>query len=567
MKSPCCSRCVETKSPCIYKAHRKTGPKFRTIQNKQFESVDVNANTTQPTKAPEEPNTFPTYASVIEQEVTWADDDGEVNWAEDDTDGVLEKALNPGEFGLSMRDAYRLESFSAYLQEPPFSCSRKRFLAKLKAHPKLLVPFLLMRIANACSRLHDDKELKEKLYLRVCGMQECGMGPGSLFYSDPTVYMWVWFARLQYELANSKFVEACTTTSRCTQVVFLLGLDHLDSLVKTDGNMGRDFPTAKGELVPKYGPEQDDGVDPDMPLIEEKRRMFWFIVGADRWISLMIIRPSQMSTDADTPFLTRLPVRTGPGWGPPCGPFFGEAMKKLQENKHMPELCEGSAIVLMVTQAQTMSTWASKMLVEHTHEPPTDEALMDFKKQMNEFSIHMAALQDTTMYGQLDSDYMVRLMPIFSFWHLYKAALVKMKWLVDESVAIDSTGSSITKLHQFLFNEVLDKDLTLMENISKVTIKEYTRFWGAISLQRLVWDSVVRTLIQTIRIIDDYGKFIPIPPQKYKQARDLVQKLYYDVDSGRESPLLTETITALLEEGIRLTETPFYQMVIARCID
>ncbi|GMG21847.1 unnamed protein product [Ambrosiozyma monospora] len=56
--------------------------------------------------------------------------------------------------------------------------------------------------------------------------------------------------------------------------------------------------------------EPDDGLDPEIPLIEEKRRMFWDIYALDKWYSLITGLPCSIVSDTTSAIFTKLPSPT-----------------------------------------------------------------------------------------------------------------------------------------------------------------------------------------------------------------------------------------------------------------
>lgn len=534
----------------MYKSHKKTGPK-PVLPRKYRDTIERERSASD----------LGTSRDKHSDEKLPENQYGEAPWT--DSDGTLSKLLGLKELGLSLEEAQELESYAFYEQPITFSYSRKRFLAKLKGNPDAVVAIIIAELAVGCI-CQGRKELADTLYQRATAIVsiQSHSSPDCLLLKDPIMLLWAWCYKVQYELVSDRFMEFCTSAAVCSEMVYFYGLHHLDASSTKDKNIDKDFPSIRLELLPQLTTDNEDFIDAEMPLIEEKRRLFWQIFMMDKWASLITARPCGIPIDSRYPILTRLPALIGPfrykdEYGMATltteeSPFYEEASAKVRHNGILIDVSTGSARVLVLMATYATCFWSQQMLIQHRHGLPTDKELQALNDQLKVYDEHMRKFQSTMLYNELHYDAMMKRVPKMAFWFLYKSALVKLMWLVDESLAKDPTGASISDLHKELFRSTFDKGLNIMEEIITGTLKENTTLWGPLVLKVLISEIIIKTLVQYVEIIMRYGPVTNFQPAAYSRAKELIRTLFDQIKFQSETPLRS-AMTSLLSKGLIMT--------------
>ncbi|GME93019.1 unnamed protein product [Ambrosiozyma monospora] len=121
---------------------------------------------------------------------------------------------------------------------------------------------------------------------------------------------------------------------------------------------------------------EDDGLDPELPLLEEKRRLFWDIYSADKWMSAVADLPPMITMASNYQILTKLPSTSSlleidhelltldmpPTFKVNDGLFLEVALKRIEGNCVLLDMKSASSRVIVLTVAEGVMNWSRTYL-------------------------------------------------------------------------------------------------------------------------------------------------------------------------------------------------------------
>ncbi|GMF00260.1 unnamed protein product [Ambrosiozyma monospora] len=212
----------------------------------------------------------------------------------------------------------------------------------------------------------------------------------------------------------------------------------------------------------------DDNLDPDLPLAEEKRRLFWDIYLGEKWYSLITGLPSSLSVDSETLIYTVLPSPTsffslnssdgteGADSSSIASLYLHEAMEKLESNDVMIDLNSYTSSILLLTMTEKIVKWCKVFLnTAKLEDISLPEAITNMQSKIDDISNKVSRFESNVLYFDMDTGPLLRLLISMTKNVLYHSMLIKLSCVFENNLKTDPTGSNIDEQHRMFFTNCL----------------------------------------------------------------------------------------------------------------
>ena len=288
---PKCNRCNLKDIPCVYLQHKKTGPKKKSQLNIQSQSTitslrnDINHIL----------NTNSTSSSSIT------------------TTNTTDIPPFLANLNLTMNDVDRFHNFYFNSNTRIFTYSSIRYRNTFAKDPHSILHYSYMIWTLSAFYLDEYQHLVDKLYetalLQLNTYWECIRDS---FHADILTYLHALCLKSQFEFLSGREMRAALTVSSSIRLTQMFGYDQIDLSPTTLGSPAiffRNFTLSSG-LEATNNLLEDDYLDPEIPLAEERRRVLWEVYAIDKWSSLVTGLPCALSLDSLSVIFTKLPSPT-----------------------------------------------------------------------------------------------------------------------------------------------------------------------------------------------------------------------------------------------------------------
>ncbi|GME84761.1 unnamed protein product [Ambrosiozyma monospora] len=264
----------------------------------------------------------------------------------------------------------------------------------------------------------------------------------------------------------------------------------------------------------------DDNLDPDLPLAEEKRRLFWDIYLGEEWYSLITGLPSSLSVDSETLVYTALPSPTsffslnGSESGsitdsnPVTSVYLHEAMEKLESNEVMIDLNSFTSSILLLTMTESIVKWSKVFLnTAKLEDIGLPEAIPNMQSKIDDISNKFSRFESNVLYFDMDVGPMLRLLIFMTKNVLYHSMLIKLSCVFENKLKTDPTGSNIHEEHRKFFTDCL-------YSVSETTIEVFSQTIETGTVEELGYEvymaqiNCLKSLYQCAAFFKQFGSIL-----------------------------------------------------------
>ncbi|GME82434.1 unnamed protein product [Ambrosiozyma monospora] len=288
----------------------------------------------------------------------------------------------------------------------------------------------------------------------------------------------------------------------------------------------------------------DDNLDPDLPLAEEKRRLFWDIYLAEKWYFLATGLPSSLSFDSQTLVYTVLPSPTSflSLDGSNCAEnvtltdsnsvtsvYLHEAIEKLESNEVMIDLNYCTSSIVLLTMTENIVKWCKVFLntakLENVGLP---EAIPNMKSKIDDISYKFSRFESNVLYFDMDVGPMLRLLITMTKNVLYHSILIKLGRVFENKLKIDTTGSNIHEEHREFFTSCLYA-------VSEITIEVFSKNIETGLVEELGYEvymaqtNCLKSLYQCAAFFKRFGSFLVLDRSIESRLNDLIGRYFQQV--------------------------------------
>lgn len=397
----------------------------------------------------------------------------------------LEKNLKLNELKLTFDDIDKFHQFYFNSNIRPFNYSINRYFNWIINDFNHVFHYTLMIWTIGCFYIDGYSNKSELLYeLALNELNIYWESNRDSFRSEILPYLHSLCLKAQFEFMTGREMRAALTISSSIRLTQMFGYDQIDlsqDMLSTPTIFFKSFKNKNENIL-----LQDDNLDFDIPLTEERRRVLWEIYVLDKWSSLVSGLPCAFSVDNHSVIFTKLPSPTTflPLQNDDNSNFkknkdlnndnenkssfyLHEAMAKLDRNQVLIDINSSSSKVLLLTISENIIKWCKMFLnMVELDSLKSDQSIDSIRNKVNELVKNFESMHNNLLFFDLTTEPLMNIVITNTTTLLYQSVLIKFSSLFDFQL---KDGSIISIKEIQLFND-------LMNHVSSMSSKLVLKF-------------------------------------------------------------------------------------------
>ncbi|GMG19684.1 unnamed protein product [Ambrosiozyma monospora] len=443
------------------------------------------------------------------------------------------KMLKLDQCGLTANDIDVLHNYWFSLPHMTSHVSPKRYYRYFNCDPQSVLHFSYMIWAQSAKEIQEYESKSTQLYEKSIEIGDAyWKNKQSLDNFNMHYYLRYMNERNFYEYLIGAGLNCSLTLSSCMRLAQLAGYSQIDVSPNNPitGKTARPFAfreisSGRTQLKGSFTQDHtiDDNLDPDLPLAEEKRRLFWDIYLGEKWYSLITGLPSSLSVDSQTLVYTALPSPTSffslndsNGVESPnitdsssvTSVYLHEAMEKLKSNEVMVDLNSCTSSILLLTMTENIVKWCNVFLnTTKLEDIDLPDAIPNMKSKIDDISNKFSRFESNVLYFDMDVGPMLRLLISNTKNILYHSMLIKMSCVFEKKLKTDPTGWNIDEERRNFFTNCLYA-------VSETTIEVFSQTIESGTVKELGYDvylsltNTLKSAYQCAAFFKQFGSFL-----------------------------------------------------------
>ncbi|GME80256.1 unnamed protein product [Ambrosiozyma monospora] len=491
-----------------------------------------------------------------------------------DSPSERKKMLMLDECGLTVEDIDVLHNHWFNLPHIPSHVSLKRYFSYFNSDIKSVLHLSYIIWAQAAKQIPEYESKSIQLYKKAIQIgDEYWENKHSHDNFNMHYYLRYMNERYFYEYLIGNGLNCSLTLSSCMRLAQLAGYAQID--VSPDnpiiGKPARPFVfrgisslSMKLRCSIIQDPTIDDHLDPDLPLAEEKRRLFWDIYSGEKWYSFISDLPSSFSVDSQTLVYTALPSPTSffsltdsdgaesanlTDSSSGTSVYLHEALEKLESNEVMVDMNSCTSTILLLTMAENIVKWCNMFLnTAKLEDIGSPDAIPKLKSKIDNISNTFSRFESNVLYINMDVGPLLRFLISNTTNVLYHSILIKMGCLFEKKLKTDPTGWDIDKAHQTFFTNCL-------YSVSETTIQVFTQTIESGTVEELGYEvyfsltNSLKSLYQCAAFFKQFGSLLLLDRSLESRLNDIISRFLQQV---RDQYSKTEKLNSRCERLMRV---------------
>lgn len=485
----------------------------------------------------------------------------------------LESLLRLESLGLSFADVDRFHQFYFCSNMRPFNYSVSRYFDWLVHDFSHVFHYSLMIWTMGCFYIDGYADKSEFLY--DTALNELNVyweSNKDSFRSEILPYLHSLCLKAQFEFMTGREMRAALTISSSIRLCQMFGYDQIDlsqDMLSTPTIFFKSFKNINENIL-----LQDDNLDFDIPLTEERRRVLWEIYVLDKWSSLVSGLPCAFSVDNHSVIFTKLPSPTtflplqnensvqketsDPKQGDDNKSSFylHEAMAKLDRNQVLIDINSSSSKVLLLTISENIIKWCKMFLnMVELDSLKSDQSIDSIRNKVNELVKNFESMHNNLLFFDLTTEPLMNIVITNTTTLLYQSVLIKFSSLFDFQI---KNGSVISVKEIQLFNDLLNHVSAMS---SKLVLKFINKTKMDYHLKKvpifIVFLNSIKSLFQCAAFYKRFNKILDFNKEQIDltlNTLSLVNSKFQNLDSHINSTVI-EKIKRILKNGDDLLNT------------
>lgn len=391
----------------------------------------------------------------------------------------LEESLKLDELNLTFDDIDKFHQFYFNSNIRPFNYSVNRYFNWISHDFDHVFHYTLMIWAIGCFYIDGYSNKSEYFYeLALNELNIYWESTKDSFSSEILPYFHSLCLKAQYEFMTGREMRAALTISSAIRLSQMFGYDQIDlsqDMLSTPTIFFKSYKNVNENIL-----LQDDNLDFDIPLTEERRRVLWEIYVLDKWSSLVSGLPCALSVDNHSVIFTKLPSPTtflplqndnangdkkdqtgsrGTNGGSTTDDdnkssfYLHEAMAKLDRNQVLIDINSSSSKVLLLTISENIIKWCKMFLnMVELDSLKSDQSIDSIRNKVNELVKNFESMHNNLLFFDLTTEPLMNIVITNTTTLLYQSVLIKFSSLFDLQL---KDGSIISIKEIQLFNDLL----------------------------------------------------------------------------------------------------------------
>ncbi|CAI8501542.1 unnamed protein product [Pichia kudriavzevii] len=613
---PQCSRCKQKSLNCVYVQHKKTGPKpsgnsgisssVSTRQPKKITKApsakvkpapvanSITASTANPNARPtSDPNAGSASTSIsnsfspkeatsknnvetlnsingmstldmanLENLNTYNDFSTYKTWKEPKTSSELNTPINYSQF------QFPINSPLPNIQPPslsPSSSSRisvQNFMNPIQTPDGLFNQTNDTHSSGTSNNRHQfntsltnvtNKSFEEIIGLPSLGLTMKDIDKFHAFYFDSNTRIFKYSTQRYY----NTFIKDPKRILHYSYMIWTMACFYLKEY---ESMVDRFFTLSKEQYESTNTLLQDDGLDQDIPLVEERRRVLWEVYAIDKWSSLVTGLPCALSVDSLSVIFTKLPSPTtflplnsdsdiqNSSSNEKNSYYLHEAMQKLDNNQVMLDINSSSSKILLLTISENIIKWCKMFLNMVELETLKSLSSIDsIRSKVDELVKNFESMHNNLLFFDLTTEPLMNIVITNTTTLLYQSVLIKFNSLFDLQLREDPSGNSIAGSEISLFKDILYEVSSMSENIiirfvKKQRVESHLKKAPVF----IVFINSVKSLFQCLAFVYRFNNILNVDIKRKRSLENTI-KIASAVINGlpTKTPLVEKTKTII----------------------
>lgn len=482
-----------------------------------------------------------------------------------------ESILGLKDVGLTMEDVKKFHDFYFHSNIRIFKYSTKRYYAKFDRNPASILHYSYMIWTISAFNMPKYESKVEDIYHK--GVQILDMYWNSSYDScriDSVTYLHALCIKAQYEFMSGKEVSSALTICSSVRMAQMMGYDQIDispNTLTTPTVFFKTFPGgfASDPCARMFACEfkVDDHLDTEIPLIEEKRRVFWEVYAIDKWYSLVTGLPCAFSIDSRSLICTKLPSPTT--FLPLNGEsennqmssdgetsfYLHEAMQKLDKNQVLIDLNSSSSKILLLTISENIIKWCKMFLtIVELDTLRTDQSLRAIRLKIDELVRNFENLQSNLLFFDLTTEPLMNIVINNTTTLLYQSILLKLSSLFNLQLKEDSTGSNITQTEKTIFTDILQEVSELSTKLVQSFIKkERMEHHLKKAPIFIIFSNSIKSLLQCAAYIRRFEGVLSFDTEKERALWNIIHIAHQKISLLNSKQNTVRKVRTIIERG------------------
>lgn len=483
----------------------------------------------------------------------------------------FEEILGLSKLNLTMQDIDKFHAFYFNSNVRIFKYSISRYYNTFVKEPKQILHYSYMIWTVACFYLNEYEYKVDEMYqAALVQMNDYWESTRDSFHADVLTYLHALCLKSQFEFLSGREMRAALTVSSSIRVTQMYGYDQIDLSPTTLGSPAiffRSFTLSPEHIQTTNTLLQDDDLDLEIPLVEERRRVLWEVYAIDKWSSLVTGLPCALSVDSLSVIFTKLPSPTTflplnndteitESENEQNSYYLHEAMQKLDNNQVLLDINSSSSKILLLTISENIIKWCKMFLnlVElQTLKVPS--CIHSIRNKVDELVRNFESMHNNLLFFDLTTEPLMNIVITNTLTLLYQSVLIKFSSLFDIQIKEDPKGTTICEEEIALFKDILNEVASMSEKLILRFIKKPNM---EIHLKKapvfIVFINSIKSLFQCIAFIFRFNSIIKIDEERKKSLLDTLNTTASVINSMPGKTPIVEKTKKIINNGQELLD-------------
>lgn len=487
------------------------------------------------------------------------------------TNKSFDDLIGLSKLGLTISDIDKFHAFYFNSNTRIFKYSTQRYYNTFVKEPKKILHYSYMIWTIACFNLDQYEWMVDTMYqAALIQMNEYWESNRDSFHSDILTYLHALCLKSQFEFLSGREMRAALTVSSSIRLTQMYGYDQIDLSPTTLGTPAiffRSFSLSSEQFEPSNALLGDDELDPDIPLVEERRRVLWEVYAIDKWSSLVTGLPCALSVDSLSVIFTKLPSPTtflplnndnditgnengndSENENDQSSFYIHEAMQKLDNNQVLLDINSSSSKILLLTISENIIKWCKMFLTMVELETLKSPSSIDsIRNKVDELVRNFESMHNNLLFFDLTTEPLMNIVITNTSTLLYQTVLIKFDSLFNLQFKEDPTGSNICENEIKLFKDILYEVSNMSEKlilrfIKKSHIENHLKKAPVF----IVFINSIKSLFQCIAFVLRYNNILKIDEQRKLSLIETLRSTSTIINSmPGKTPIVAKTKTII----------------------
>lgn len=487
------------------------------------------------------------------------------------TNKSFEEVIGLPHLNLTMQDIDKFHSFYFNSSTRIFKYSIQRYYNTFVKEPKSILHYSYMIWTMACFYLDEYEYMVEKMYKSaLVQMNNYWESNRDSFHSDILTYLHALCLKSQFEFLSGREMRAALTVASSIRLTQMYGYDQIDLSPTTLGSPAIFF-RSSSITSEKYESTntllQDDNLDPDIPLVEERRRVLWEVFAIDKWSSLVTGLPCALSVDSLSVIFTKLPSPTtflplnndsemSESENEQSSFYLHEAMQKLDNNQVLLDINSSSSKILLLTISENIIKWCKMFLnMVELETLKSQSSIESIRNKVDELVRNFESMHNNLLFFDLTTEPLMNIVITNTSTLLYQSVLIKFGSLFDLQFKENPTGANISENEIRLFKDILYEVSAMSEKlVSRFIKKSHIENHLKKAPVFIVFINSIKSLFQCIAFVYRFNKILHVDEERKKSLLDTINSCATVINGMSVKTPIVEKTKDIINNGQELLD-------------